>query len=132
MIVIDANVVLVALVDKGRDGGRARDLLVSGAAAPHLLDLEVVSSLRYLVRAQKLATSQAQRAVAGLAGMSLQRVPHAPLLRRIWQLRDNLTPYDASYVALAEHLQVPLVTADARLSRAPGIKCQVEVVRGRD
>lgn len=131
VIVIDANVVLVALVDKGRDGHRARDLLASGAAAPHLLDVEVVSSLRNVVRAQKLSASQAQEAVAGLAGLPLQRVPHGPMVQRIWQLRENLTSYDASYVALAERLQVPLVTSDRRLSRAPGIKCQVQVVRAR-
>jgi predicted nucleic acid-binding protein len=60
--------------------------------------------------------------------MPLQRIPHTALIRRVWELRDNVTPYDAAYVALAEVLGATLLTADIRLSRAPGIQCQVETL----
>jgi len=67
-------------------------------------------------------------ALADLADLPLRRAPHLPLLPRCWELRHNLTPYDAAYVALAEALEVALVTADRRLSRAAGIRCAVDVV----
>ncbi len=76
-----------------------------------------------------MSMGRAATAVTDLAALSLDRMPHRPLLARCWELRDNLTPYDASYVALAERLGVTLVTADARLARAPGIRCDVEVLR---
>ena len=71
---------------------------------------------------------RASLALADLADIPLRRAPHLPLLARCWELRHNLTPYDAAYVALAEVLDVALVTADARLSRASGVQCVVEVL----
>jgi predicted nucleic acid-binding protein len=62
--------------------------------------------------------------------LPLRRYPHGPLLSRIWELRDNLTVYGAAYVALAEALDAPLLTVDARLARAPGVRCQVELLNG--
>ena len=72
-----------------------------------------------------MATERAVQALVDLAVMPVVRVSHTPFLSRIWDLRDNLTCYDAAYVALAETMEAPLVTADARLSRAPGIRCEV-------
>jgi predicted nucleic acid-binding protein len=71
---------------------------------------------------------RADLALADLADMRLERAPHGPLMPRIWGLRDNLTPYDAAYVALAEALDTVLLTGDARLARAPGIHCEVELL----
>lgn len=76
-----------------------------------------------------LAVDRADQAVADLADLGIQRYPHGALMPRIWELRHNLTPYDAAYVALAEALDAPLLTADARLANAPGLRCAVEVMR---
>jgi predicted nucleic acid-binding protein len=97
-------------------------------AAPHIVDLEVTNALRRQVRAEQLDEAEAHRAVARLRRLPLRRFPHVLLLRRCWELRDNVTPYDAAYVALAEALGVPLLTADSRLAKATGIRCEVELV----
>lgn len=75
-----------------------------------------------------LDESGAQQALDDLAALNLVRAPHLPLMPRIWELRDNLTPYDAAYVALAEALGATLLTADARSTRAPGLRCEVELL----
>lgn len=129
MIVIDASVLVTALVDDGTDGQRARVRLQGqDLAAPGLVDLEVTSVLRGQVRGGHVSDHRAALALADLIALPLQRIPHVALLGRIWHLRDNLTVYDAAYVALAETLSTILVTADARISRAPGIQCQVEIL----
>lgn len=71
---------------------------------------------------------RARMAVRDLRDIPLRRAPHTPLLPRCWELRDNLTPYDAAYVALAEVMHLPLITADRRLAAAAGVRCQVEVL----
>ncbi|HEX5610823.1 MAG TPA: type II toxin-antitoxin system VapC family toxin [Solirubrobacterales bacterium] len=130
MIVLDASVLAPALADDGEDGDRVRERLRDEAlAAPELIDLEVVSVLRRAVRARNLDERRSGQALTDLATMPLRRVPHLRLLPRIWELRDNLTAYDASYVALAETLGAPLLTADGPLAAAPGIRCEVEVLR---
>lgn len=96
-------------------------------AVPALADLEVASVLRRAVMVGRLDDRRSAQALADLAALPLRRAPHTPLLDRIWQLRENLTVYDAAYVALAETLEVLLLTADRRLSTAPGIDCEVEV-----
>jgi predicted nucleic acid-binding protein len=122
-------VVVDALVEGSAKGSRARAALRSqGLAAPHLLDIEVVGSLRRLVRLGELPARDAKDAIAALARLRVDRHDHTPLLGRVWELRDNVTPYDASYVALAEALGVTLLTADARLANAPGIRCEVELL----
>ena len=129
MIVIDASVLSTALVDDAADGERARARLRDEElAAPSLIDLKVTSVLRGRVRGGHVKDHRAALALADLMALPMQRVPHLGLLGRVWHLRDNLTVYDASYVALAEILGAVLVTADARISRAPGIQCQVEVL----
>jgi predicted nucleic acid-binding protein len=98
-------------------------------AVPHLVDIEVASTYRALVRANKLTPQAAERALTALATFPAQRTPHSGLLGRIWALRNNLTAHDATYVALAELLGATLLTADARIAAAPGLQCPVEVTR---
>ena len=133
MIVVDASVLATALVDAGAGGKRARARL-SGEkiAAPELVDLEIVSVLRGLVRSGQIETTRAELALLDLEELRLDRASHAPLLPRVWELRHNLTPYDGAYVALAEHLDCALVTADVSLSRSNGPQCTFEVLDGSD
>ncbi len=91
--------------------------------APAHVDAEVVSALRRLAHANSALTEAVPRALRHLAGMPIRRMPIAPLLDRIWQLRDNVTPYDAAYVALAEQLDCVLITCDAKLAKATGPEC---------
>lgn len=129
MTVIDASVLVPALIDDTEQGRGIRErLLGRQPAGPELLDLEVGSVLRRLVLSGQLDRERAGRAVHDLRDMPLQRVRHTVLLKRCWELRDAVSFYDASYVALAELLDAPLLTADARLARAPGVRCQVDLV----
>ncbi len=129
MIVVDASIVATALADDGDDGDRTRARLHGESlSAPKLLDLEVLSVWRRAARAGRLDRRRARQALADLVDLPIARAPHVPLLDRIWELGDNLSPYDAAYVALAETLEAPLLTADGRLAKAPGIACEVEVV----
>jgi predicted nucleic acid-binding protein len=129
VIVVDASVLAVALGDDGTDGRRARNRLADEVlVAPELVGLEVVSVWRRHVAAKLMTVRRATAAVTDLEGLPLRRSSHRPLLDRIWELRHGLTPYDAAYVALAELLDVVLVTADARLTRAPGVRCEIEAI----
>lgn len=129
MIVVDASVLAPALADDDTDGDRARERLRGERlVAPELVDLEVVSVLRRAARAGRLEERRSAQALADLATLPLRRVSHLPLLPRLWELRDNLTTYDAVYVALAEVLGVLLLTADGPLKRAAGIRCEIEVL----
>jgi predicted nucleic acid-binding protein len=129
VIVVDASVLAVALLDDGTDGSRARARLRGEQlAAPSLIDLEVTSVWRGLVRGGHLDPERASLALDDLSALPLDRADHAPLLGRCWELRDNLTVYDAAYVALAEALDTTLVTGDRRLARATGPRCTIEVL----
>jgi predicted nucleic acid-binding protein len=129
LIVVDASVVVTALGDDGRDGELARERLAGERlAAPHVIDLEVLSAWRRLAAAGRLDARRAELARADLRSLPIDRVPHAPLLERCWALRSNLTSYDAAYVALAELLDAPLLTADAKLAATPGPMCTFEVI----
>lgn len=130
MIVVDASVVVASLLSVGGAGARARERLRldPDLHAPHLLDVEVASALRRRVRLGQTDLRRATGALSDLADLAALRWDHEPLLGRVWALRENLTAYDASYVALAEALDIPLVTTDARISRAPGLTCPVEVL----
>ncbi len=131
MIVADASVVGNFVGDDGRDGDLARARLYADGDAhvPQLLDVEVISVIRGRRLSGHLDASRAERAIVVLQQLSLMRYQHRGFIGRVWQLRDNLTPYDAAYVALAEALDCTLVTADDRLAGAPGIRCSVEVLR---
>ena len=96
--------------------------------APELVDLEVLSTLRRAVRGGRLDERRSGQALDDLAALPLRRVPHLPLLARAWELRDNLTAYDAAYVALAESLRALLLTADDGIEKASGVRCDVEVL----
>jgi predicted nucleic acid-binding protein len=130
VIVADASVLATALGDDGADGDRARARLRGERlSAPELADLEVASVLRRQLRGGHVDDRRAVLALADLAALPLRRAPHRPLLARCWELRDNLSIYDAAYVALAEALEVILLTADRRLARATGPQCRIEVLR---
>jgi predicted nucleic acid-binding protein len=130
VLVVDASVLAPALADSGTDGLAARTRLRGEQLlAPEIVDLEVTSVLRGLVRAGRLTASRAEQAVQDLVDLPLQRAPHRPLLPRCWELRANLTVYDAAYVALAEAVRSTLLTGDRRLARASGVRCEVEVLR---
>jgi predicted nucleic acid-binding protein len=98
------------------------------AHVPHLAIIETTSVFRGLVRASKLSEPRAKAALVDLAELPFIRHPHEPLLQRVWQLRTNLTAYDAAYVALAETLNATLLTCDSRLGRAAPSSITVEIV----
>jgi predicted nucleic acid-binding protein len=130
VIVADASILVTALGDDGPDGDRVRARLRGERVnAPEIVDLEIASVLRRQVRSGEMDLRRASLALTDLAAMPLRRASHKPLLARCWELRDNITPYDAAYVALAEAIEAILLTGDERLARAPGPRCRVEVLR---
>jgi predicted nucleic acid-binding protein len=130
VIVVDASVLAVALGDDGADGSSARGAVADEVlAAPELVDLEVLSVWRRQVAAGKMTARHAALAVSDLAALPLRRMSHRLVLQRCWELRHTVTVYDAAYVALAEALAIPLLTADARLSRAAGLRCEIKLVK---
>jgi len=131
VIVIDASVMVNVLADDNGDGALARDHVARSGDlhAPELVDVETVSALRKRWLVGDLTDERFALALDDLEALELTRFPALPLMRRGYELRANVTAYDAAYVALAEVLRCPLLTADARLARAPGIKCEVNVLR---
>ena len=129
VLVVDASVLAPALADDGPDGDLARASLRGQAlVAPELIDLETVSVFRRRAQSGQLDARRAALALTDLVELPLRRVAHGPLLARCWELRENVTVYDAAYVALAELLEVVLLTADARLANAPGTRCRFELL----
>jgi predicted nucleic acid-binding protein len=129
MIVVDASVLANVVGDDGADGKVARAALRGEeVAAPDLVDVETVSVLRKRWLAKDLTVRRFQRAVEDLADLPLTRHPGLPLMSRAFELRANVTPYDAAYIGLAEALGCPLLTGDARLAAAPGPRCEVRLL----
>ncbi len=130
MIVIDASVLANVVGDDGQDGHRARGALrdIGDLAAPDLVDVETVSVLRRRWLARTLPDHRFAAAVDDLGRLPVERVPVLPLMRRAYELRANVTAYDASYVALAELLDCELLTADQRLASAPGPRCTIRLL----
>lgn len=130
MIVVDASVLANAIADDQADGEAARDVIRQrgGVSAPDLVDVETVAVLRKRWLAGTLPARRFGSAVRDLEDLAIDRYPTLRLMWRAYELRDNVTVYDAAYVALAEALDCPLVTADARLPTAPGVRCEVELV----
>ena len=132
MTVLDASVVVNALANDSGPGRAARERLaaLTKADAPAVVRAETMAGLRRRVRAGDLSAGRAEWALGGLGRLALTLHGIEPVVARVWDLRENLTIYDAWYVALAEALDTTLVTADARLASAPGVRCPVEVVTG--
>jgi predicted nucleic acid-binding protein len=128
VLVVDASVLAPVVADAGNDGQRFRERLRSETVVgPDLLRVEVVSVLRRHANNGMLTRQQADAAIDDLLAFPITVYPTAPLLRRVWELRPNVTPHDGCYVALAEAVGFPLLTADRRLVNAPGCRCVVEV-----
>lgn len=125
MIVIDSSVALGLL---HREPVTVAAVAGRRLAAPHLIDAEVAHALRGLVLGRKLAVATAEQMLRMWSVLAVRRLPMAGLMERAWELRENLTCYDALFVAAAEVLQVPLVTADRRLTTAPGVRCRIELL----
>ena len=128
MVVVDASAVVDSLLsDPPNDPLRTRIRSSSELHAPHLLDVEVTQALRRLVAGGRLSPDRATDTRSDFAMLSVTRYPHGPLLDRAWALKAGLTIYDGMYVALAEILDMPLLTTDARLARTSGHQANVEL-----
>lgn len=137
MIVIDSSAVVHAYTNPGPLGEAARERIEQSAVlvAPHLLDVEVASALCGMARGirggtPKLTQQALDAALTAYAALPVRRYEHLPLLPRIRQLIDNMSAYDATYVALAEAMGIPLVTSDARIAGSGAARCEIEVVAG--
>lgn len=130
MIVVDASAVLETLLRTPAAGAVEDRLFASGETlhAPHLIDLEVAQVLRRYAAAGELAPERGRTALADFVDFPIHRYPHDILLPRIWELRGNLTAYDAAYVALAEALDAALLTRDRKLAAATGHRARIEAV----
>lgn len=129
MLVVDASVIAPAVADGGPDGDACRARIKGQSlAAPDLLRVEAVSVIRRRLANGALTTARATNAIEDLLNLPISVYPTAALLRRAWELRDNVTAYDACYVALAEALGCTLATADRRLADAPGARCRFDIV----
>ncbi len=128
MIVADASLVLELVLGSAVGAEFGDWLLANGPAlhAPHLIDVEVVQGLRKLEMLRSITPIRASNGLQAFASLRLNRHPHALLLPRAWQLRANITAYDAVYVALAEQLDAPVHTRDRRLGRAKGHKAKIK------
>ena len=131
MIVADASIVANAVGDDGADGAAARAVLRAerDLAAPDLVDVETVSVLRRRWLNGDLTARRFRSAITDLGDLAIMRHPTLPFMTRAYELRANVTPYDAAYIGLAEALDCELVTADARLANAPGPRCQIRIVQ---
>lgn len=140
LVVADASVLVSALADTGPDGQAVRDWMIelAGSDPVHVVQtlthLEVVSSLRKLVGTGRIADADADRALRGFVQLPMTRHEVTqPMIGRIWEMRGNITPYDAAYVALVERLasehqtDACLATADAKLARAPGLSIDIRL-----
>lgn len=127
MRVVDASLAVDALVVAGPHGDAARAILREEHVlrVPAVFRAEAASALRAMVAREELAESRARGALADLRSMREEEYPFSPFAERAWELRTNVTVYDAWYVALAEQLGVALVTADHGLAAAPGPRCPV-------
>jgi predicted nucleic acid-binding protein len=133
MIVLDTSALVEFLVGSDPAGDAVRAATKGQRlAAPHAIDLECAATLRGLVAGGKLPEGEGRRALDLLGRMNLRRYDHVPLLPRIWELRHNMWPYDAAFIALAETLDADLLTLDRKLTRTPGLRCTVRDPRRDD
>lgn len=126
MIVVDSSATVDFLLTRERGSWVEEQLQASDEiGAPHLLDVEVVGALRRLARNGEISGRRAEQALGALVDLDLTRYPHLPFVDAMWSLRENLSAYDAAFVALAEALGATLVTTDLRLARAPNLPVAV-------
>jgi predicted nucleic acid-binding protein len=131
VLVVDTSAVVGALTGRPPSDAVIERLAADGdLAAPHLIDIEFLHALRRLVLGRQLSEDRAADARGDFADLAITRYEHTVVADRIWQLRHGLTAYDATFVALAELLGVPLVTCDARLADAPGNRAVTELYEG--
>ena len=124
-LIVDASLVVSALVDGGPEGQWAeREIERAALAAPHLLMVEVTNILRRAARARQITEDSAAMAHDDLLALRIELFAYEPVAERVWELRGTVTAYDAWYVALAESLDAPLATLDRKLSRAAGPRCK--------
>ncbi len=130
MIVVDASTLIYYLTDDGPAGRRARLALNHDAdwAAPSHLLVETVANIRKLMLGGKITVKRAEDAINACLRFVIDEVPAKLLIPRVWELRANVSGYDAFYVAAAEHYNATLVTADIRLTNAPGLRCRILVI----
>ena len=130
MIVVDASAVIEVLLHTAAASRVAKRIFAEGETlhAPHLLDVEIAQVLRRYVLAGAFGSERGGEALEDLGDLPITRYPHQPFLFRIWELRHNVTAYDAAYLTLAEALAAPLVTRDAKLASAAGHKARIELV----
>lgn len=130
MIVVDASILANVIGDDGHDGRRARSEVrrIGALASPDLVDAESVAVLRKRWLAGTMSAPRFATAVRDLEALDVDRYPTLPLMQRAYELRANVTPYDAAYVALAEVLACELLTGDQRLAGAPGPRCPIRVL----
>ena len=127
-LVVDASLVVAALIDSGTDGRWAESMLESDAlAAPHHLPVEVANVLRRAVAAREVSADSASLAHADLLEMQISLFAYEPFANRVWELRGGVSAYDAWYGALAESLDAPLATLDRRLTRSTGPRCRFTI-----
>jgi predicted nucleic acid-binding protein len=123
-LVVDSSVLIGALIIHGPDGDWAEQILSRGSLyAPELAYMEAMNVLRRFERAAIISTSEAARAIEDLMDLKIELMPFEPFAPRVWDLRHNVTSYDAWYVAIAEALKLPLATLDESLARASGVQC---------
>lgn len=124
-IVVDASVVVAALVDSGPNGAWAEKVIETGALyGPELVRVESTNILRRLERAREISTPEANAAFEDLMRLDIELIPFEPFGDRAWELRHTVTSYDAWYVAVAESLELPLATLDERLAASSGPRCK--------
>ncbi len=124
MIVLDASAAVAALLNDGECRRYMDGILI----APHLIDVEVLHTMRRMTFHGEIEGERAQRAISDWMQQGVSRIAMEDLITRMWELRHNLTAYDASYVALAEARKCPIITTDARMARASGKRCSVTLL----
>jgi len=130
LIVVDASAALELLL-RTEKGLKAQERVLDSAEslhAPHLIDIEVSQTLRRLVILKEITAARGKQALEDHVALHIKRAEHKDLLERIWSLRDSITAYDAAYVVLAEILDCPLITCDAKLARSHGHKARIELI----
>lgn len=129
MIVVDSSALVLALTHRGELGAKAaKSIFGQRLFAPAVIDFEAAHAIRGLVLGGKITAEDGRSALGMVAAMPVKRSPGYPLYGRVWELRTTLSAYDASYVALAEHMGCTLLTADARIERAGCARCPIDTI----